>query len=54
MGGSSWSLGLVEPVIAFFTGLFFGYQIWATKKPSKASKGDSRTLNLEDDQEVGK
>ena len=31
--GVTWSLNFVEPVIAFLTGLFFGYQIWAKNQP---------------------
>ena len=31
--GVNWSLNFVEPVIAFLTGLFFGYQIWAKNQP---------------------
>merc|ERR1712007_157982 len=55
MSGSSWSLGLVEPVVAFLTGLFFGYSIWA-KKSIPNTSGKSRlendgTLNLDDDEE---
>ena len=56
MSGSSWSLGLVEPVVAFLTGLFFGYSIWAKKSiPNPSGKSrleNDGTLNLDDDEEV--
>merc|ERR1711990_899768 len=54
--GVTWSLNFVEPVIAFLTGLFFGYQIWAKNQPidfedeewETDDDDDNGEFNLED------
>ena len=42
--GVTWSLNFVEPVIAFLTGLFFGYQIWAKNSPVDSDFEDEEVI----------
>lgn len=44
--GITWSLNFVEPVIAFLTGLFFGYQIWAKNQPVDSDFEDEEVNNF--------
>ena len=44
--GVTWSLNFVEPVIAFLTGLFFGYQIWAKNQPIDFEDEEVNNINL--------
>ena len=43
--GVTWSLNFVEPVIAFLTGLFFGYQIWAKNQPIDFEDEEVNNIN---------
>ena len=43
--GVTWSLNFVEPVIAFLTGLFFGYQIWAKNQPIEFDDEEVNNIN---------
>jgi hypothetical protein len=47
--GVNWSLNFVEPVIAFLTGLFFGYQIWAKNQPIDSDFEDEEWETDEDE-----